>query len=347
MPKRRRSERDVRRRSTKHLSLIFDDWPWGYSMREIDLLSPSAVDRRRRRRRLPRPIIHVKAPRGSPCLFAGVGTRIIATHTRNDPGFGDWTLDGFLPIVDVRSRGVVFGPGGVFLHLPIFFPVGDDELYALFENCHHHAGKEWAWRYLTAPPFDRMDVVSYALHPDGTTILVSAAEPFIAFDGDGAAAAAAGTFAFDTTGQQVWTRHAEWTMPFAGRAHFVHSLNAFVGLSDDPDTLGHLCSCDGAAIAAGGGGRPEWKVGKEKLFSEDPCERHHVSNGDEEQLGEEDGVVPRRPVGNRYRVTTFSLGYDGNGNLTTGETCQVRCYKVPQEIRAMESYDSDPAAFWL
>nr|CAB3466568.1 unnamed protein product [Digitaria exilis] len=219
-----------------------------------------------------------------------------------------------------------------------------------FENRHHHAGKEWAWRYLPAPPFDRMGVVSYALHPDGTTILVSAAEPFIAVDGDGAAAAAAaaGTFAFDTTGQQVWTRHAEWTMPFAGRAHFVHSLNAFVGLSDDPDTLGHLCSCDGAAIAAGGGGRPEWKVGKEKIFSEDPYERHRVSNGDEEQLEEEDGVVPRRPVGNRcYRLTTFSLGYDGNGDLTTGETCRVRCYKVPQEIRAMESYDSDPAAFWL
>nr|CAB3466569.1 unnamed protein product [Digitaria exilis] len=73
MPKRRRGDRDVRRRSTKHLYLIFDDWPWGYSIREIDLLSPTAVDsrRRRHRRRLPRPIIHVEAPRGSPCLFAG------------------------------------------------------------------------------------------------------------------------------------------------------------------------------------------------------------------------------------------------------------------------------------
>nr|CAB3464932.1 unnamed protein product [Digitaria exilis] len=44
------------------------------------------------------------------------------------------------------------------------------------------------------------------------------------------------------------------------------------GLSDDLDTPGHLCSCEGAVVT--GGGRPSWKLGKEKMFGEGPNERH-------------------------------------------------------------------------
>nr|CAB3461182.1 unnamed protein product [Digitaria exilis] len=143
------------------------------------------------------------------------------------------------------------------MHLPIFFPVGDDELYALDtggfemislkplwpprlerENHHCHYGEEWTWHCLPAPPFDRMDVASYALHPDGRTILVSTtapefiADPFsVTDDGDDDGGATAATFAFDTKGNDnnAWARHGEWTMPFVGRAHFVHGLNASSG----------------------------------------------------------------------------------------------------------------------
>ncbi|KAF8762988.1 hypothetical protein HU200_008835 [Digitaria exilis] len=163
-------------------------------------------------------------------------------------------------------------------------------------------------------------------------------------------------------------------MPFAGRAHFVQSLDTFVGLSDDPDTRGHLCSCDSAPITGNGGvsDRPEWKVSKERIFSDDPNEGHQcatllymgeiggsgtdlewmclvecVSIGDgEERLEEEDGyVVQRRSItGYCYRLTTFSLSYDGDGDLTTGESCRVRWYKVPEENG---SFGFEPVVFWL
>jgi hypothetical protein len=32
-----------------------------------------------------------------------------------------------------------------------------------------------------------------------------------------------------------------------------------------------------------------------------------------------------------YRLTTFSLCYDDNGDLSTADTCRVQCYEVPDE----------------
>lgn len=81
-----------------------------------------------------------------------------------------------------RSRAINFGPGHGFLHHPIFFPVGDDDLYALDasgfmmlslkpmwpprleddeNNYYHHGGEEWTWAHLPRPPFNTMDVASY------------------------------------------------------------------------------------------------------------------------------------------------------------------------------------------
>nr|CAB3462680.1 unnamed protein product [Digitaria exilis] len=256
--------------------------------------------------------------------------------------YGDSVPGGFLR--PPHRRRVTFGPGHGYLCSPIFFSVADeDELYAFeygvglvkfslkplwpprleYENNLHHAGGDDKW--VAAPPFDTMNVRSYALHPDGKTIVVSATAPEFNNpfrrnnDGDdGAAAAGVGTFGFDTIkGEQVWVRHGEWTMPFVGRAHFVHGLNALVGFSDDPDTAGHLCACEVVAVAGGGDRRrPSWKVGKEKMFGEDPNERQIgytlvymggagegsgsgdegfclvecVTIGDEEQLEEEDGT---------------------------------------------------------
>lgn len=78
----------------------------------------------------------------------------------------------------------------------------------------------------------------------------------------------------DDTGEEedgrVWKSYADdWSMPFAGRAHFVSRLGAFVGLSKDPDKLGHLCSCNVVD-----GSRSSCRFSKEKLFSEDPAEDH-------------------------------------------------------------------------
>ncbi|CAN6334937.1 unnamed protein product [Urochloa humidicola] len=157
-------------------------------------------------------------------------------------------------------------------------------------------------------------------------------------------------------------------MPFAGRAHFVAGLQAIVGFSRDPDTAGHLCSCAAAAVAAasGGGGPPAWKLCKEKLFSENPAETHvgatllYMENGSEfclvecisiDEHGDGDDAAadqeeePRRCC-YLYRLTTFSLSYDDNGDLTTAGTCQVQCYEVPQGTTE-KFLRKDPLAFWL
>ncbi|CAL4904982.1 unnamed protein product [Urochloa decumbens] len=530
--KRRRGERDGRRAAKKEkqrLYLVFDDWPWGYSIRELDLSSPAATAAAEpRNQRLPRPFIRLEAPRrfrrgcgpaapaagaalGSgglgrlrrrpstaadanrppaappvtaarppsptapaggalaagpsaqrpppppgrrppqtpskavgaaatpnpetlsrqrrrrrrrahmsmvaafigahmspgaaqhlgrrfPLFFAAAGTRIIATHRRN-PWDDDSVPDGFLPMVDVRSRGVTFGPGQVLHDLPIYLPVpagggGAEGLFELdtitvrtlslkplwpprLENESSADAGEWAWHELRdPPPFHRLGVTSYAVAPDGRTVLFSTEEQ--------------GTFTFDAAAADAeqekelldvaWTRLGEWALPFAGRAHFVRGLNAFVGLSNDPATAGHLCSCDAAAAVdidggGGGGAPPAWKLGKEKMFGEDdPGERHvgatllymgrsefclvqSVSVGehgdaaaDQEEMEieeHEEVEVPRRSSSHLYRLTTFSVSYDSNGDLTTGESCRVRCYRVPEATTERFLHRGDPVAFWL
>nr|CAB3461183.1 unnamed protein product [Digitaria exilis] len=69
-------------------------------------------------------------------------------------------------------------------------------------------------------------------------------------------------------------------------------------------------------------------------------------DADEDQLEEEEGVVSRPTAGYRYWLTTFSLSYDTNGDLTSGETCRVQWYRVPREITQASSA-SEPVAFWL
>ncbi|CAN6348587.1 unnamed protein product [Urochloa humidicola] len=308
--------------------------------------------------------------------------------------------DGFLPIVDVRSRGVTFGPWEGYPHLPIYFAVGDDEIFALDttsfrtlslkplwpprlesrRNC------EWSWRYLPKPPFRRDDVTSYALHPDGHTILVgtATAQP----------EAAAATYAFDTAAAEpVWERRGDqWTLlQFTGRAQFVDELNAFVGLSKDPAAVGRLCSVE--LVAPDGGRLGKEKLGRENMFSEDPQERHVgatlvymggtefclvqcVSTGDTSTLEEQpephellnrlkmvvdaldqgrllevEGITASpKEVKNlqyTYRLMTFSVGYDSDdGHLTTGESCRLQCYKLPEEMSEASFY-YDPVAFWL
>ncbi|CAL4934157.1 unnamed protein product [Urochloa decumbens] len=380
MPKRRHGERDSRRAAAKkhrrgqRLYLVFDDWPWGYSIREVDCSTAAGGGTERR---LPRPFIRLEAPRGFPLFFSAVGTRIVATHRRN-PWDDDSVPDGFLPIVDVRSRGVTFGPGQVRHDLPIYLPVGGDGLFALdtitvrmlsFKplwpprlETESSADVMWAWRELSRAPFNRLEVTSYAVHPDDHTILVSTTRATFTFDAD----------KLDTEDLVlVWTRLGEWSLPFSGRAYFVGCLDAFVGLSKDPATPGHLCSCS-CELVATDDGPPAWKLGKEKLFSEDPAETHvgatllymggsefclvqcvSVEDGNtsatqaQEDIEEEEAVSRRSlRCSHLYRLTTFSLSYN-NGDMTTGETCHVRCYRVPKATTERFLRRADPVAFWL
>jgi hypothetical protein len=75
-------------------------------------------------RRLPRPFIQLEALRGDPFSFAAVGTKIVATHYSTKKfGFCDECTT--MPIVDVRSRGVNFGPSQMYHSTPIYITIGD------------------------------------------------------------------------------------------------------------------------------------------------------------------------------------------------------------------------------
>nr|XP_034589803.1 uncharacterized protein LOC117851993 [Setaria viridis] len=385
----------AKRLEERRLYLIFDDWPWGYSICEIDLRvstsqkaassqngaaasgNGAAASSEGADRHLPQPIICLEAPRGYPLFFAAVGTRIVATHPR-DP-WDDGSVPGdFMPIVDVRSRGVTFGPGQMDHDIPIYLPVHNG-LLAL-DNCtfsmlsfeplwpprleiRRSSNDGWSWRKLPEPPFSRLDVTAYIVSPDETMIMVSTNE---------------GTFTLDIgkidTEELVWMPSCnQWTLPFTGRGYFVSCLGTNVGLSKDPATLGHL-------VGAADGGK--LKLCKEKLFSQDPAETHvgatliHMQDGngdgnefclvqcvsvehgnDDQELKEGGEEVPiehgdddqeLKEGGSRhlYRLTTFSVSYDNNGDLTTGGTCKVQCYKVPKQTTE-RFLDGDPVAFWL
>ncbi|KAE8814258.1 hypothetical protein D1007_08316 [Hordeum vulgare] len=130
-----------------------------------------------------------------------------------------------------------------------------------------------------AAAFGVYDVSSYALHPDGRSFLVSTnREDIVA------------SLVFDME-ELSWKHLGNWALPFDCRGHFDpllgtlvrlfdHIFSIFLGhhyfsLSDseeDPDTLGQLCS---SCMPGSDDTPPVTKLGKEKLFSEDPAERNH------------------------------------------------------------------------
>uniref|UniRef100_M8BJ80 Uncharacterized protein n=1 Tax=Aegilops tauschii TaxID=37682 RepID=M8BJ80_AEGTA len=209
------------------------------------------------------------------------------------------------------------------------------------------------------------------------------------------------TFTFDAD-DVVWRKHGDWKLPFKGQAVFDPALDAWVGLSGDKRTLGHLCSCDvapissdasstvqplasddaGAKPTAGGvastgdddPGRgsnppPAWKLCKEKLFCQNPAEKHHgaalvymggkskfcllqcVYAVDENEMDSDDDEtdpayraeedLPRRHV---LQLTTITLKYEENGQLRTAKRRRVRCYQLLPHARPLPN---DIRAFWI
>ncbi|KAF7005847.1 hypothetical protein CFC21_020946 [Triticum aestivum] len=275
----------------------------------------------------------------------------------------------------VRSRGITFGPWKHqgdhpwMNHPPIYLPVGkklftlstasfemlslEHIIYPPASYCSMDRSLRWSWEQLRRQPFKVDDVASYTLHADKRTFLISTRTD-----------AAAATFAFDTKALS-WKLLGNWALPFAGRGHFVPHLRAFVGLSKDPDTLGQLYSCDVPSFDDAGDGQcpaPASRVCNEKLFSDNPAERHVSATlvdmrcdgefclvervfvaADQALVEEGDARLPGRCF---YRVATFFLTYGMNGDLTTRKSRQVQYYQVPEATSKLFLAE-DPVAFWM
>ncbi|KAK3149488.1 hypothetical protein QOZ80_3AG0218100 [Eleusine coracana subsp. coracana] len=187
----------------------------------------------------------------------------MAMHPRIQSDTQHMKPESFFPIYDVGMRGLFWGPRPTANPVdPIYIPA-HGMFFALYtgpclevlfwppmEQLGGH-NVVWTWFKLQdPPPFERQDVTSYGVHPDDGQILFST----VTNNGDTAA-----TYALNTTYPCSWNLLGNWRLPFAGCGHFDVRLRAFVGLSGDPDTLGHLYSC--SAFGS------DVKLSKKRLFT--------------------------------------------------------------------------------
>ncbi|CAL4967338.1 unnamed protein product [Urochloa decumbens] len=363
-----------------HLYLAVDDWSSGYSIRKIKL--PSGSDEggsgEGAVQPLPPALVRTAAERGSPQYFTSAFGKIVVMHS-------DASEIAAVPIIDVHKRTFMFGPDTNCPSHPIYIPVGTDKLFAMdigsFEVCYQlperclppeHSFEtgsvlkpddtlfspldqsDWSWCLLQDPPFDNLDITSYAVDEQEKTIFFSTK------------GATVGTFTFNI-GESVWKSHSRWALPFSGRGYFDPDLNGFVGLSKDPGFLGYLYFCDMTRTDTGTGPcpYPNVKCSKVKVFDKNPAERHlgasllymqhckfcivgcvSIDDVKADQAPQELISVESSPASiYMYHVITFSIRYDKRSDLKV-ENYRVRCYEVPREA-TNECIHDDPVAFWL
>jgi hypothetical protein len=232
----------------------------------------------------------------------------------------------------------------------VFFPGGLHCLRAGAADEAAGVDEQWKWRTLpnsprfswswngTPPelPFDAQSISSYAVHPRGRTLFVSA----------GGWRVDAGTFTYGTASDK-WKRRGAWKLPFKGRGHYDAGLDAWVGLhriqgdqgledlklETSKTTDGHLCACRVTSAAKASRQQPEWKVSKETLFREDPpgWTRHAVQlvyMGDRGEycLVEHLEINVMKQV---LRLTMFLARYGEDGELTVTAHRPARSYELP------------------
>ncbi|OEL34729.1 hypothetical protein BAE44_0004251 [Dichanthelium oligosanthes] len=227
----------------RHLYLVLDDWSQGYSIRKINLSAEYI--------RLP--LIPADVARGDAIFTCRVLVFDIHKQTLI-LGHGSWPRQDVLHPIYISIGGRLFVLGGGSFDMVYPLPAYDD---ANWENF------AWSSFKLPNPTFQCDRITSYVVHPDEQTMFVSSAEE----------AGVPATFTFKP---MMWRRHGPWQLPFTGRGYFVPKLGAWVGLSRDLNTIGHICSCNvvSASSVASHNECPALKLSKEKLFSDVPAEKH-------------------------------------------------------------------------
>lgn len=325
------------KRRRRHLYVVMKDEDGRCGIHKFDLWTNLLDDGHPVVEGLPPALTHFDSP--SRGFFAAIGTKIMVFHSKSDK-IG-------VPFFDVSTHNMGRGPrtrSG--LSQPIYLPVGD-KLVALDDDSSellYPPPQEGKWSPCKLPnlSFKLQDITSHAVHPDGRTIFVSVKSN-----------SSTVTFSLDTESDDArWRFHGMWGLPFTGRAHFVPGLDAWVGLSGDQDTLGHLCSCDVVSTdpdSSNWHSPPPWKLGKEKLFCKKSFEEHVGANllylGVETNFCllhyfnvKDDDCMPHL-----LRLLTFSVKYDKNGDIWTCRNLESsvngarwtksrrrsRCYQLP------------------
>ncbi|CAN6184390.1 unnamed protein product [Urochloa humidicola] len=346
--KRRRRNDDRATTRRKHLYLVLDDWKDGYSIHKLD---PDDMDLSGH---LSEPVaFRLMAPVLGRMAFTALGTNIfVDTNRRHRGNHASPTL-----VYNTESAALTLGPRvpDEVYDLGAAMAV-DEKLYAVTTICQGpcrppalqvlswapttmvepwNPSMDWSWNSLPTPsPFNGVEVITYALHPDGHTIFMSTVDHE--------------THSFDTR-HGVWRKLGDWVLPFRGQAYFDAELDAWVGLHHKED--GYICCCSVASRGATTTPRLERRMLKEKLFrskEEVKVDHRHLKPtltymGDSRfclveniLCGEDFGD------GSVIHVTLFGLKYDNKGELQTKVRRTTRSYSVSKNSRLFSH-----AVFWM
>uniref|UniRef100_A0ACD5WJ49 Uncharacterized protein n=1 Tax=Avena sativa TaxID=4498 RepID=A0ACD5WJ49_AVESA len=209
--------------------------------------------------------------------------------------------------------------------------------------------EDWSWTWTTVPsppPFGEGDwITSYAVHPDGCTIFMSARD-------NDHGSLARGTYSFDTQ-RCKWRWHGDWVLPFHGQGYFDDQLDAWVGLCED----GHVCSCQVPSRSGMSDVQPQWKMVGDKLFRKVPQSKQLPAGpsatlaymGDNRfclvECVMREGLEFPDAFGDHggcmLQITMFSLKYSHKGELQT-KTCRTTSHVVSKHLLQVE-----PVVFWM
>lgn len=338
----------------KHLYLVLDDWEGGYTIRKIDDDADADADSSPALVLSDPPAVRLVSPAPSVrMIFTSLGTHILAVSSQHpatlayDTQTAGLAAGPSLPDALLRAANVFVPAADALCAFAYYFKSRPESVEVMSSSAKDPScsipSQDWSWRSVAPSPFDVDERVhSYATHPDGRTVFVSAFGGSSSCSGTGSPCAR--TFSFNT-GDSEWRCHGEWALPFKGQGYFDGDLDAWVGL----DKGGYIGTCQVVSRSSTTAStmsmqqQLDWKMAKDKLWSEKQQAAHGptLTAMGNARFCLVDCVKGMECGGRMLQITMFRLRYSRKGELEIIDR-NTRSCPVSKHLRAFS-----PVAFWM